>query len=359
MLESKPVGLKVQLSILTWHFIIFSNRTRRTAIHTTMKAWQIKSFGNTDVFECNTIPDPKPRKGWVLIDIKAFGINRSELYTRQGHSGDAVTIPRVLGIECVGEVADGGGTDLQPGQRVAAAMGNMGRLYDGGYAEKTLIPRTNVYPVDTKLDWATFGAIPETYLTAWGAIKSTIQLQPGHSLLARGGTSSVGLAAASIAKEMGCTVLATTRKEEKVKVLKAAGVDYVIIDQGKIEDQVKAICPNGVDGVIELVGIEHTILDCLQSTAPHGTVCMVGFLGDSWDYKFFPWMPSQVKLTLYSSEMLHTDTATPALQEIIDKVELGDYLPNIHHIFPFEELPQAHQMMEANKAAGKLVVLVP
>jgi len=258
----------------------------------------------------------------------------------------------------VGVVVDGRGTDLQAGQKVAAAMGNMGRLHDGGYAEKTLIPRKNVYPVQTTLDWATFGAIPETYLTAWGAVKSTIQLQPGQSLLVRGGTSSVGLAAASIAKEMGCTVLATTRKEEKAKVLTAAGVDHVIIDQGKIEEQVKAICPAGVDGVIELVGIEHTILDCLQSTARNGTVCMVGFLGDSWNYKFFPWMPSQVKLSLYSSETLHTDTATPALQEIVEKVELGDYLPNIHQVFPFDQLPQAQQMMEENKAAGKLVVVI-
>lgn len=71
-----------------------------------MKAWQIKSYGATDVFELNELPDPQPKKGWVLIEIKAFGINRSELYTRQGHSGDAVTLPRVLGIECVGEVLD-------------------------------------------------------------------------------------------------------------------------------------------------------------------------------------------------------------------------------------------------------------
>lgn len=323
-----------------------------------MKAWQISAYGGIDVFERVELPDPQTKEGWVLIDVKAFGLNRSELYTRQGHSGDAVTLPRVLGIECVGVVLDGGGTDLQVGQKVAAAMGNMGRLYDGGYATRTLIPRKNVYPVQTDLPWETFGALPETYLTAWGAVKEAINLQPGQSLLIRGGTSSVGLAATSIAKQMGCTVLATTRKESKAPVLKAAGVDHVLIDKGQVADQVQAIVPGGVNGVVELVGLESTIMDCLACAAPKGTVCMVGFLGNSWDYKFFPWMPSTVKLTIYSSETLHTDTATPALQFIVDQVAAGTYSPHIHQVFDFDNLPQAQDMMEKNLAAGKLVVKI-
>lgn len=323
-----------------------------------MKAWQISAYGAIDVFDFTDLPDPQPREGWVLIDIKAFGLNRSELYTRQGHSGDAVTLPRVLGIECVGVVVDAGGTDLQPGQKVACAMGDMGRLHDGGYAEKTLIPRSNVFPVNTDLDWEVFGAIPETYLTAWGALKYAIDLQPGQSILIRGGTSSVGLAATSIAKEMGCTVLATTRKPAKAEVLKAAGVDHVLIDSGSVKEQVHEIVPGGVNGVLELVGLQSTIFDCLDSTAPQGTVCMVGFLGDSWDYQFFPWMPSTVKLTIYSSETLHTETATPALQTIVDHVASGVYLPNIFRTFDFKELPQAQDMMEKNLAAGKLVIRV-
>ena len=323
-----------------------------------MKAWQIKTYGGIEVFELNEIPDPEPKDGHVLIQVKAFGLNRSELYTRQGHSGDAVTLPRVLGIECVGEIIDGGGTDLEAGQKVAAAMGNMGRLYDGAYAEKTLIPRSNVYPVDTKLDWTTFGAIPETYLTAWGVIHEAIQLKPRTSLLIRGGTSSVGLACTSIAKEMGCTVFATTRNKDKVSILENAGVDHVLMDNGSIEKQLKQVIPTGVNAVVELVGIEQTIMDCLQCTAPKGTVGMVGFLGNSWDYKFFPWMPSTVNLTLYSSETLNSDYATPVLDVITKHLEVGAYKANIHKVFNFEDLPKAHDMMEKNLAAGKLVINV-
>ncbi len=282
-----------------------------------MKAWQINEYGTTEVFQQRILPDPKSKEGWVLIDIKAFGINRSELYTRQGHSGDAVSVPRVLGIECVGVVVDGGGSDLQPGQKVAAAMGSMGREFDGGYAEKTLIPRNNVFPIETNLDWAVFGAIPESYFTAWGAVKEAIDLKSGDSLLIRGGTSSVGLACASIAKEMGCNVLATTRSQEKAKVLKHAGIDHVLIDSGSVEKQVKEICPNGVNGVVELVGLEKTIMDSLQCTVPKGTVCIIGFLADTWNYKFFPWMPSTVKLTMYSSDTLRKDIQHRSFKKLL------------------------------------------
>jgi NADPH:quinone reductase-like Zn-dependent oxidoreductase len=321
-----------------------------------MKAWQINNYGKADVLQIKELPDPTPRKGWVLVRIKAFGINRSELYTRQGHSGEAVQLPRILGIECVGEVIDGGETGLQRGQKVAAAMGNMGRLHDGGYAEMALLPRPYVYPFESSLSWEILGALPEMYLTAWGAVRAAGLKKGGH-LLVRGGTSSVGLACVSIAKKMGCTVWSTTRSQAKAAVLEQAGVDRVLIDDGVVENLIKETHSPGVDAVVELVGMQHTIMDSLRSCAPFATVCMVGFLGNQWDYNFFPWMPSTVKLTIYSSETLEQEQATRDLQHIIHSVEQGLYLPHIHRVFAFDELQDAHRLMESNGAAGKLVVL--
>ena len=94
-----------------------------------MLAYVMTKAGGPEVLELREVPDPQPKDKWILIRVKGFGLNRSELYTRQGHSGDAVTLPRILGIECVGEVIDGGGTDLIPGQRGTAAMGFMGRQH--------------------------------------------------------------------------------------------------------------------------------------------------------------------------------------------------------------------------------------
>lgn len=314
--------------------------------------------GEPDSLELQEIPDPEPRDGWVLVEVEAFGINRSEVFTRQGHSGDSVTLPRVLGIECVGQVLDGGGTDLQPGQRVACAMGGLGRTHDGGYAEMTLVPRENVFPVSTALPADHFGALPESYLTAWGMIVDAVQLKPGQHVLIRAATSSVGMACISIAKDLGCTVYASSRTESKFFRLKEAGADEVILDRGDVAERVRDHRAEGVDGVCELVGSEIAIQDSLRACAPQGTVCMAGFLGYQWDYEFFPWMPSTVKLTLYSSETLTAASATPVMQTICDKVAAGAYRHNIDRVFDFRAVPDAHRLMEANRAAGKLVVKV-
>lgn len=322
-----------------------------------MRAYVMSHPGGPEVLEFKEVPDPKPKKNWVLIQVKGFGLNRSELYTRKGHSGDEVTLPRILGIECVGEVIDGGGTDLIPKQRVAAAMGFMGRKHDGGYAEMALLPRSHVYPINTSLTWEDLAALPETYLTAWGVLHETIEIQRGQQVLIRGGSSSVGLAAANIARDMGVRVFATTRSEIKSSKLRAAGVNEVILDSGNIADVIKSKSNGGVDGVVELVGLPETIMDCLQCCRSRGVVGMVGFLGDQWNYKFFPWMPSTVRLSLYSTETLEKDYASPVLQQIVQKVESGAYKTNIDRIFSFEEAPEAHRIMESNQAAGKLVVM--
>lgn len=178
-----------------------------------MRAVVVEAPGPPEVLQLQKRPIPEVKPGWVLVRVKAFGLNRSELYTRQGHSGEAVTFPRILGIECVGEVYDASDSDFVHGQRVAALMGFMGREYDGGYAEFSLLPRSQVIAVDTTLEWPVFGALPETFVTAYGSIQ-TLTLQAGETLLIRGGTSSVGMAAATIAQDMGVNVIATTRNEK-------------------------------------------------------------------------------------------------------------------------------------------------
>jgi NADPH:quinone reductase-like Zn-dependent oxidoreductase len=131
-----------------------------------MKAVVIRQAGGPEVLSLEDRPMPSPRPGWVLIRVRAFGLNRSELFTRRGHSPN-VRFPRILGIEAVGEVVEAPAGGFAPGDKVATAMGGMGRAFDGGYAEYTLVPASQVQKVETGLDWATLGALPEMADGVW------------------------------------------------------------------------------------------------------------------------------------------------------------------------------------------------
>lgn len=323
----------------------------------TMTAIVVEHGGPPEVLQIRQIPRPVARDGWLLIRVRAFGLNRSEMFTRQGHSGSAVQFPRVLGIECVGEVAAAPNSDLQPGQKVAALMGGMGRAFDGGYAEYTLVPRSQVIPVQTTLSWTQLAALPETFFTAWGSLIEAMEVKAGQTLLVRGGTSSVGMAAITIAKELGLTIIATTRNQAKRQTLLVNGANHVIIDNGQIAEQVRYLFPGGVDAVLELVGAK-TLRDSLQAAAARGIVCNTGILGNQWILEAFEPLteiPSTVKLTVFTSDMNFTLSAE-VFQNIVNRVEAGDYHPNLDRVFDFDEIVAAHHYMEANRASGKLVV---
>lgn len=323
-----------------------------------MKAIRVHQAGGPEVLQIEEIPRPQPRPGWVLIRVKAFGLNRSEMYTRQGFS-PTVQFPRVLGIECVGIVEDAADTDFVPGQTVAALMGEMGRAYDGGYAEYTLVPARQVIPLDTHLAWETLAALPETFLTAWGSLDA-MGVASGQTLLIRGATSSLGLAALSLAREKGAAVITTTRTPTKAPLLEQNGAEHVVIDTGQIAEHVRDIVPGGVNGVLELVGVT-TLRDSLKAVAPHGIVCNSGILGNSWILeKFEPLVdiPSSVRLTVYTSENITGPSAHAALQNIVEGVEQKHYDAHIDRVFPFHQIVEAHRYMEESHATGKLVVVV-
>lgn len=323
----------------------------------TMQAYVVEEAGGPEALVLKQLPVPKPRSGWVLIRTRAFGLNRAEHFTRRGLS-PTVQFPRVLGIECVGEVVAAPGSDLKEGQRVAAMMGGMGRAYDGSYAEYTSVPRAQVFALDTQLGWAALGALPEMLQTVHGSLHTGLDIAHANNLLIRGGTSSVGLAALAVARTLGVAVTVTSRSRSREAMLKAAGAAHVLVDEGTLQERVRQVEPDGFDRVLELVGAT-TLADSLQCARPGGVVCMTGILGGSWTLEGFRPMeqiPNGVRLTAYSGNA--TDITPEQLQNYVSMVEQGTLSIHTGAVFRFDQLQEAHRVMDSGSAGGKLVVVV-
>jgi NADPH2:quinone reductase len=321
-----------------------------------VKAVVLDAPGPVEALKLRELPDPVPEPGWVLIEVRAAGLNRSELHTRLGMA-EGMIFPRVLGLEATGVVLDCPGGEFEVGTQVMAMMGGMGRQFDGGYAELTCVPARQVIPFTSSLPWSVLGAVPEMLQTAYGSLTVGLDMQPGQTLLIRGATSSVGMAATVLAKREGLTVIGTTRNPASAGRLRELGVNHVLIDDGLLAATVREIVPAGVDAALDLVGTP-TLMDCLAATRVHGVVCMSGMLSNQWTLPdFYPTgdIPSGVRLTGYTGDA--TNLPPEVLQRFLDDVAAGRATVPIGRVLDLEEIQEAHRIMEAGTAGGKIVVV--
>lgn len=324
-------------------------------LESNMKAVVLTAPCSAEELTLTDVPVPSIKPGWVLIRVKAFGINHSEVLLRKFEIAQPyITKPIIPGIECAGEVAASDDTRFTPGQHVIALMGGMGRSFNGSYAQYTIVPATHVFAVDSSLPWDELAAVPETFYTAYGSLSLSLQVVANDILLIRGSTSTVGLAAIQLAKAIGCKVIATTRNKNKTELLLGAGADDVMLEGDDFRKRFLERYPGGATKVLELIGAA-TLRESLRLTARHGIVCHTGLLGGVYGLKDFDpikEIPSGVYLTGFYSN-------TPTQSEIdrmMDLIARNQIHPIIARQFTFDCIAQAHELAEKRSIPGKIVV---
>ncbi|MFC0398739.1 zinc-binding dehydrogenase [Paraburkholderia rhizosphaerae] len=322
-----------------------------------MKAIVLDGFGGLEALVYKDIPKPEPQQGTVVIKIKAFGINHAEMHMRRGEWAESAP---VSGIECVGIVDSCPGGEFAVGTKVATMMGGLGRTINGSYAEYTRAKVSNVVSIESNLPWAELAAIPQSYATAWTALFRNLKIQRGQTIVIRGASSALGLAAVNLAVNAGVKVIGTSSSEASFAKLTAHGVSRCEIERPDLSKHIAQ--RKELDAVLDLVG-NSTMLDSLDMVRRDGKVCLAGWLGGLApiaDFNPLLQMPSGVDLTFFGSFVFGTPGfpfSDVPLQAIAADVEAGKFAAKPWRVFRFDEVPQTHRIMEAGEAKGKMVVV--
>ena len=315
-----------------------------------MKAVVLSGITPADHVKLTEIPVPQVKPGWVLVKVRAFGMNHSEQVLRLSEiEAPYIQKPVIPGIECVGEIADPSDSGWKVGQKVVALMGGMGRSFDGSYAEYALLPVHHVFPVETDLPWDALAAVPETWFTAWGSLFECLQLKSEDTLLIRGATCALGYATIQIARALGCRVIATTHREAKLPLLSEA--DEAVLDDGRLTGKV-----HGVTRALDLVG-PRFLKDTLTAVEKGGIVCNTGILGGVFTLNGFDPIkdiPNGVYLTGFFSNY----PTQNVMDAIFSFLKARRIMPRYGKQYPFQELPIACEALDSGNVNGKIVITV-
>ena len=316
-----------------------------------MKAIVLDKPCKPEEMEFKEIPIPKVVPGRVLVKIKAFGLNYSEIYLRNKEITESyINSPVVPGIECVGLIENPSDSNFNKNDKVVCLMGGMGRSFNGSYEEYALIPSKNVFKVETNLSFEKLAAIPETFFTAYGSLFENLQLKSDDTLLIQAGTSSLGIASIQLAKAVGAYVITTVRSKEKIDFVKNIGADEVYVNNDDLYEE----HPNDINKILDLIG-PSTLKETLKHVKKGGIVCSTGILGGLEEFDSFnpiADIPNGVYLTGFISNF-PTQKKIDDLFTMMDKFAIK---PHIDKIYDFKDLPQAHMDFENHVGTGKKVI---
>lgn len=341
-----------------------------------MKAAVVVTPTGPDGIRVKDVPVPVPGRGEALVRVMASTVISSEISTLHGVADPRGPVyPMILGNEFAGIVVDCPGGELPLGQKVTTAWAGHGWTRDGGHAEYVLADADTLISYESTLDFGVVAAMPKAFTRA-GLARKTLAWQTGQSLLIRGGTTGIGLAAAAIAAADGVRVIATTRDPRKADELRRSGHAEVLLDQGDLPAVLRSLVPDGVDFALDTLGYPG-VVQTLHCVKEGGTAAMIGLLqeqdrarrfGEPLDGAAsiapspFHYIPHGVRLTALHHKSLGPGDSLRAffgeMQEWIDGVEDGRYDVVIDRTFGLDDVAEAYQYLARKEGVGKVVIEV-
>ena len=317
-----------------------------------------KDFGGPETLVWDKVADPRPEPGEVIIDITSTAVNRADLLQREGNYPPPTGATDILGLECAGTIVSVGAalTMDRIGERVTALLNG------GGYAQKVAIPLGQVMSVPEGASVLDAGALPEVACTVWSNLTKVLQLREASTILIHGGGSGIGTFAIQVAKVLGAKVAVTAGSQEKLNTCASLGADVLI--NYKEQDFVDVIRDTwgGTDTILDNMGASYLSKN-VEVLKRNGHLAIIGMQGGTKvDFQIDQLLRKNGTITATSLRGRPEPEKSMICREV-EKIVWpwitdGTIKQVIDRVVPIEEAGDAHKILEAGEATGKIVLQV-
>ncbi|HLU70690.1 MAG TPA: NAD(P)H-quinone oxidoreductase [Nonomuraea sp.] len=317
-----------------------------------MRAIEITRGGGPEVLEWREVPDPKPERGDVLIEVTASAVNRADVLQRKGFYDPPPGAPPYPGLEVSGVVAEVG-ADVEQfavGDEVCALLAG------GGYAERVAVPWQQVMPVPEGVPLVEAAGLPEVACTVWSNVFMLGRLRKGETLLVHGGASGIGTFAVQLAKAFGANVVVTVGSTEKGERVKELGADaYVNYREEDFAEQVKA------DVILDIIGAKY-LAGNLRALRTGGRLVVIGLQGGvRGEIDLGALMAKRASVHGTTLRARPVDEKGAIVRSVVENVwpliGAGAVRPVIYAEVPMSDAAEAHRMLDSGNHVGKILLV--
>ncbi|SFT69870.1 NADPH2:quinone reductase [Actinopolyspora lacussalsi subsp. righensis] len=323
-----------------------------------MHAITIREAGEPDVLEWREVPAPEPGPGEVAVDVTAAGVNRADLAQRQGSYPPPEGASELLGLECSGTVVESGPgvTGWRPGDRVCALLSG------GGYAERVVVPATQLLPIPPGVDQVDAAGLPEVTCTVWSNIVHEAGLEPEQLLLVHGGSGGIGTCAIQLGRALGAQVVATAGSEDGLRLCEELGASPAVnYREGDFVAEVKRL--GGANVILDNMGGSYLDRN-LSALATDGHLAVIGMQGGrKAELDLGKMLVKRLRMSTLGLrgrplEGPHGKAGIvhDVRQWVWPMIERGEVRPVVWHRLPMREAARAHELMAAGGVHGKILL---